>query len=225
MKKIFILIVFFFCKFIVISAPVDTLKLLTNNSSKDWYYSIAIANGNTWEEDTVHFCLYQTKIVYKTNGLYDRITPCPNPETGYNLLYTLKGDSIILEKDTLIIKHITNDSLVLYEKGYMKVDGQVVGIIEWDLTLITNKNPTQLNNLNKQDISIFPNPSTNHININGINDIISIDLYNENGQKEKIQVQYSNNNIYIDTSFLCSGTYQCIIQTKENKFSKSFIKL
>ena len=70
-----------------------------------------------------------------------------------------------------------------------------------------------------EDVSIYPNPSTNTLNISGVSNIVNIKIYNLLGQ----MVQ-ENTNTTIDVSGLKAGNYFMKIETGEGVVSKRFVK-
>ncbi|MHB9056895.1 MAG: alpha-L-arabinofuranosidase C-terminal domain-containing protein [Paludibacteraceae bacterium] len=71
-------------------------------------------------------------------------------------------------------------------------------------------------------IKIYPNPASNNLNIKGINELSSVNIYNSKGQtilKKKI-VCDSN----LDIAFLNKGIYIIEIKNKKETFSEKFLK-
>ncbi len=75
----------------------------------------------------------------------------------------------------------------------------------------------------KQEINMFPNPTKGIINITG-DKIISIDVYNIMGKKVYSElVDNTNQNINIDLSNKCKGTYIINVITEERSYNNKVI--
>lgn len=76
--------------------------------------------------------------------------------------------------------------------------------------------------VNQNDVSLWPNPTQNTLNINNSNNSIkAISIYNFEG---KLIYENTNNNTTIDISNFASGLYLAKIITEEGEFTKKFIK-
>lgn len=71
-----------------------------------------------------------------------------------------------------------------------------------------------------QDISIYPNPTSNSITISSATNIISLELYNLLGKR----VMVAKNRNKLDLSNLNLGVYLINIQTEKRKITKKIIK-
>lgn len=91
--------------------------------------------------------------------------------------------------------------------------------------LLTLYGDSVLNNenfVNQNEVSIWPNPTQNILNINNLkSNIKTINIYNIEGK-----LVYENKNIEtsIDVSNLSSGLYSIKVTTEEGEFTKKFIK-
>ncbi|WP_366186659.1 T9SS type A sorting domain-containing protein [Flavobacterium ovatum] len=80
-----------------------------------------------------------------------------------------------------------------------------------------------INEKNTLTASIFPNPATNVLNINSLETIKSIKIYNLLGQT--VLAKSSKNSMEnIDVSSLNNGTYIINIESEEKKYTTKFIK-
>ena len=71
-------------------------------------------------------------------------------------------------------------------------------------------------------VTIYPNPADDHITISGIRDVISISIYNVNGQKVFAADRLNSS---IDISQFEQGLYLVSILTADgNEISSRFIK-
>lgn len=227
MKKILFVLLFIYGVFnSYLYAQTDILELLTNNSSKEWFYKEIVGDGNIWEEDGINMCMYQTKLVFKNNGLFDKISPCAYPTTIYDNMYSVKNDTLFWNNDTVSIKSISDDTLRLFEKAYIKVDDVIIDTVEWNFTFVSSSNSTGINSiLQTNNFEIYPNPCKNQILISGLINHNNIIICNEKGQIIPIQIEQNGSIIQINTSSLERGTYQFIINSNKNRITKSFIKL
>lgn len=92
------------------------------------------------------------------------------------------------------------------------------------LHVIEGSSPLSLANINGQEILIYPNPATTHLNISNLNllDVAAIKIHNNLGQLIK-EIPQNTNQINIET--LSEGLYILSIETSNNKkYSQSFIK-
>jgi len=83
---------------------------------------------------------------------------------------------------------------------------------------------TNINKINNNNISIFPNPSKNYIQIQANSlDIEKYSIIDINGKTIK-QINYTNNNNIIDISNLPNGVYILNIVTENTVINNRFIK-
>ncbi|OQA97160.1 MAG: hypothetical protein BWY22_01428 [Bacteroidetes bacterium ADurb.Bin217] len=227
MKKIVFIFLYLFSAFYTISsAQTDTLQLLTNNSSKEWFYKEILGDGKLWEEDGVNMCMYQTKIVFKSNGLFDKISPCTFPSSSYNNVFSVSKDTLFWNYEPVFIISITEDTLRLYEKAFVKVNNVVTDTIEWNFMFISSNNSTEIPSMvQPNDFTMYPNPCKNQFSINGLTNYNNIMICNEKGQMFYVPIERNGSVLHVDTSSLESGIYQCIIGANKNNITKSFIKL
>ncbi|BDD02284.1 T9SS type A sorting domain-containing protein [Persicobacter psychrovividus] len=76
--------------------------------------------------------------------------------------------------------------------------------------------------LEEVDINIFPNPTTNKLNVNSSVELNTITIYTVNGLK--VAQQELNENGIVDVSFLNNGIYLIVLENNYNKYTKRFIK-
>lgn len=88
-----------------------------------------------------------------------------------------------------------------------------------DNIIIKDLDQLAVNDINKTQITIFPNPSSDFINIKSDNDIKSIKIYDIKGSLIK-----SDNTSKIDISAFPKGNYIISIETKAGIETKKFIK-
>ena len=70
-----------------------------------------------------------------------------------------------------------------------------------------------------EEVSIFPNPAKNTLNISGISNIVNVKIYNILGQ-----MMQENASATIDVSGLKTGNYFVRIETSDSILSKRFVK-
>jgi len=80
------------------------------------------------------------------------------------------------------------------------------------------------------DVSIFPNPAVEIINVNVLNaDIedVEISIYNSNGalmHTQRLNQAPNNLNVHIDLADFHVGIYQVVVRTSDHVSSKMFFK-
>jgi photosystem II stability/assembly factor-like uncharacterized protein len=80
---------------------------------------------------------------------------------------------------------------------------------------------TSIENLTcKNEILIYPNPACDIININSVQSIQSLSVYNQNGH---LVLAVNDMKCQINVSQLISGIYICVIKTGEGLFSRQLI--
>lgn len=97
-------------------------------------------------------------------------------------------------------------------------------IINQALSVIEGSSPLSLADVGGQKITIYPNPTTNFLNISNLNllHVKNIKIYNHLGQRLLESTTTQNQ---IDVSNLSEGLYILTIETTDNKkYSESFIK-
>jgi len=137
-----------------------------------------------------------------------------------------------------------NPESVAYKANYVK-DNNAKGIIIWEITgdymetspgsgviagtpLIDTihmvfDEVTSVSSLNDQvDISIFPNPVSEVVNIQSVNEIDHVTIFNNSGQKLFTEIVNSNNHqLYVKN--LPSGLYILLINTSLGSISENLI--
>ena len=99
-----------------------------------------------------------------------------------------------------------------YCATYNTPNGISTPMIDSDCSLATSV-------FEKNEVSIYPNPSTNTLNISGVSNIVNVKIYNILGQ----MVQ-ENASATIDVSGLKAGNYFIKIETNDGVVSKRFVK-
>ena len=82
---------------------------------------------------------------------------------------------------------------------------------------------TLINDLNNEDIEIFPNPTSRfvYIDLKNSDEISSINIYNEKGQL--IKYQHVNNRVLIDLDEYQNGLYYLSFKTQKMLYWKKLI--
>jgi ASPIC and UnbV/Secretion system C-terminal sorting domain/FG-GAP-like repeat len=96
--------------------------------------------------------------------------------------------------------------------------------VNQSLLVVEASSPLKVQGFENSNFTIFPNPTTDILNINLKNrsDIKSIEIYDMTG---KLVISQISNNTIFDTKNLSSGEYIILLQDTENKlYSEKFIK-
>lgn len=114
-----------------------------------------------------------------------------------------------------------------YEMDFVSVVGSgntVAHITSFDNYMLTAKNTTVLATkeavAKENDISVYPNPATDFITIQSKSQITKAEIFNAAGRSINAKL----NGDKIDVRNLLPGVYILSIETKEEQFSKKFIK-
>lgn len=84
--------------------------------------------------------------------------------------------------------------------------------------------PTGFESITTANLKVYPNPSTNYVNIelsNTKEQLLSAELYNLQGQLVQIEYQLKNSQFIFDINNLVQGMYILKIQTDKGVYSKS----
>lgn len=79
-----------------------------------------------------------------------------------------------------------------------------------------------VNDLIKENLTLYPNPTADYFTINNTNDIISVKVYDISGKIMKSKLEAINDKF--DVSSLEKGVYNVSIETKSGTVSKKIIK-
>ncbi|WP_379966995.1 choice-of-anchor J domain-containing protein [Epilithonimonas sp. UC225_85] len=79
-----------------------------------------------------------------------------------------------------------------------------------------------VNDINKKDLTLYPNPATDFFTINNATDVVSVKIYDFSGKVVKTQLESIDNKF--DVSNLEKGIYTVSIKTKSGTISKKMIK-
>jgi len=98
-------------------------------------------------------------------------------------------------------------------------NGNLLSIDDIDVTTVPLM---AVNDVNKKDLTLYPNPTADYFTINNTNDIVSVKIYDISGKVVKSQLEAVNNKF--DISSLEKGVYTVSIETKSGFVSKKIIK-
>lgn len=98
-------------------------------------------------------------------------------------------------------------------------NGNLLSIDDID---VTSKPLMAVNETNKKDINLFPNPTADYFSISNISDIQSVKIYDLSGKLVVSKLESVNNKF--DVSKLENGIYTVSIETKAGTVSKKIIK-
>ena len=79
-----------------------------------------------------------------------------------------------------------------------------------------------VNDVNKKDLTLYPNPTADYFTINNVKDVVSLKIYDISGKVVKSQLESMDNKF--DVSNLEKGIYTVSIETKSGNVSKKIIK-
>ncbi len=161
-------------------------------------------SGNTWD-----------KIVAEENNLV------LSPQIYKNYIYILNGKRILRSKNGQswenILQNIDNSNVVKYS-----FDSEDRMLVYTENDLFRSKEPVSLEEntqyLANIDINIYPNPTSDIINIESGENISNIELYNLSGELLSKQ-----NSLTIDAANLANGTYFIKMQIDGKSIYKQFI--
>ena len=78
--------------------------------------------------------------------------------------------------------------------------------------------------LKKHDVSVFPNPAQNYIQVNSINQVKDVRIYNCLGQEFILPINYLNEKIEVDIRTIPIGVYFIFIDNDVRILRSSFLK-
>lgn len=76
--------------------------------------------------------------------------------------------------------------------------------------------------IEKSNVSIYPNPATNLVNIKSIEDVENVKIYNMSGSLV-YEESYQTNEINLETSSLTTGAYMLVLETKKETIRRKLI--
>ncbi|MPT33119.1 MAG: T9SS type A sorting domain-containing protein, partial [Chryseobacterium sp.] len=79
-----------------------------------------------------------------------------------------------------------------------------------------------VNDVNKKNMTVYPNPTSDYFIINNANDVVSVKVYDISGKVVKSKLEAVDNRFNI--SDLENGVYTVSIETKTGTVSKKLIK-
>jgi hypothetical protein len=89
---------------------------------------------------------------------------------------------------------------------------------------ISYENTTETNTLNKNEVSIFPNPSNNNLNIYSSKIISELAVFDIMGKQLLSYKKVNSNSVNINTSKLSKGYYSISLKQGQEILIKSFMK-
>jgi hypothetical protein len=206
----------------------DNCLFVYGQSGGENAYGVSFNNNNTWfnfawntntsitnpSNDANWHHLVTTFDASKTSRVYiDGVLKNTVIQNGWNTavnsnIFWLGG----LFSSTASTFNGTVDDFKIY--NYALTDAQVINLFN------NNSLSSQNFNQNNLEVSLYPNPATNVLNIEMTTELKSIEVYNITGQKVMSATQKQ-----INVSDLASGMYMIRIQDSENAVStKKFLK-
>ncbi|MFC0343280.1 T9SS-dependent choice-of-anchor J family protein [Epilithonimonas hispanica] len=79
-----------------------------------------------------------------------------------------------------------------------------------------------INDVNKKDLTLYPNPTADYFTINNVKDLVAVKIYDLAGKIVKSNLESVNNKF--DVSSLEKGVYTVSIETKSGSISRKIIK-
>lgn len=98
-------------------------------------------------------------------------------------------------------------------------NGNLLSIDDIDVTAVPLMAVTDVN---KKNLTLYPNPTADHFTINNADDVVSVKVYDLSGKVVKSKLEAIDNKF--DISSLEKGTYTVSIETKTGTVSKNIIK-
>ena len=90
-------------------------------------------------------------------------------------------------------------------------------------SLVITSDVLSVNDVNMINVSIYPNPTSNNINIQSEEQITNVVIYNTLGQTVR-NVSPDATNFSVNTSNLDAGTYFAVLSTENASKTVKFIK-
>ena len=98
-------------------------------------------------------------------------------------------------------------------------NGNLLSIDDID---ITTTPLMAVNDVNKNNLTVYPNPTADYFSINNVKDVVSVKIYDLSGKVVKSQLESVNDKF--DISSLEKGIYTVSIKTKSGVVTKKIIK-
>ncbi len=186
-------------------------KLLTNSLHQIWKDKKWTNQSNeTWTYNTVGMILTQLNVSWKDSKWVNNTRETNTYEKGVNL------SSRHLEKwdGSTWINYKGNLSLGDYKKRHFNFFGYKISV-EYDKPSDV-KSEKDIDNV----LSVYPNPSSDYLNIIGVSNASFIKIYNINGElvSNNIGKIHSANSLILDISKLPNGIY--FIRNKDRQFER-----
>jgi len=187
----------------------NKFNMVGNNIIKDIQYSLVQNENNTTSGNIDGTLAYPNLFTSLSTGDYTLPNVSPAKDKGSNNLYIANGGDISLDKD------LANNPRV-----YDYANGGIIDMGAYENQSDTNINTVEVDDI---DISIYPNPSRDNLNINSNQKIIGYEIYDLTGKKI---IDYKKANIIkIDISQLPKNEYLIKLETQSNrKKTIKFIK-
>jgi len=146
----------------------------------------------------------------------------------YMQLFHNIGDGMFVEVEDIPFFAIEDGSIVFSDiNGDQIPDFILTGSYNFSLytkVYINNSDQMKINDWNKNNLSIYPNPVKNILNIDSDDTILGVKIYNMTGQELK-NVKADSKNAKIDMEGIHSGVYIFKVQTSKELKSFKVIKL
>jgi Leucine-rich repeat (LRR) protein len=141
----------------------------------------------------------------------------------YNTYQWYKGPVLLQDQttNTLMLDDISDDDIANYR---LKVNNTVITDLELSTAYIELNLVTAINEIDQNDISIYPNPSVDFIQIESPEEISEIKVFNNSGQLILMRANLQNSTLHLSTKDLSNGVYTIEILSKDQTLRKRFIK-
>jgi len=182
--------------------------------------------AETVNENKSNFGYSSPHVIKKFNELY----LFSGSEEGKLFLWNINSDSINAPFQ-LIDSTFSNIELGTYSApafGDLNNDGfvdMIIGNKRGGLSFYKGENPNSIAQLNNENqVSIYPNPANNSVNINSNSLIESINIYALSGKLiQSINTFNINTHYQLNTTSLANGFYLIEVKTHERVFTKKLI--
>ena len=184
---------------------INGLAYLTNGSTPGFYNITGVTSNtypiNTWVTVGYSYNTVSGQITYTIGGTQLTLTVAG---------YTTPAGLIPTEHSVYSSYGTGNNAATTFGIDNYKVEASNNSVLA----------VTELEVVNKDNISLYPNPVTDILNIKSTSKINNIEVYDMGGKK----VNSGLNNNTVDVRSLNTGSYIINIETKDGKTSKKFIK-
>lgn len=228
------------------TAPFEGSKnyLLTYNNTNSYLHAIFIATNGTGGDITADFSPYSYyNIALKTvsespffirirgNNITAkvRIDPALAPAAVYNFdndgswhFLSIPLSAFVPDSGTFNLNSVSEVFVLRSDAASTLVDG-IVDNFEFDNIYLSTTQVLSVDNLEKDGVSLYPNPTENNFNIKTINAIDNLSVFNVLGQKV-FTVSPETNSYNVDISAFKTGIYLVKVTSEGKELTTKLIK-